>query len=120
MYNQGLNPKIEKLYPPVKFPVPRTTPQISDLIKWDYSQSWFVPKWKPMRGPYDYRFQVDSIDKYLLDHAIDGKPLFPATGYVYLAWWGLSRKLQKKLEEINVIVEDFKIHQPSLLSPSKY
>ena len=92
---------------------------ICDLIKWDHSQSFHVPVWKPMRSSFIQQFQLDSADSYLLDHFIDGRALFPATGYIYLAWTALAKKLQKKIDEIDVVIEDFKILRPTFLSPSK-
>jgi fatty acid synthase len=34
------------LYPKVQFPVPRGTPFISPLIKWDHSKKWWVINFK--------------------------------------------------------------------------
>lgn len=120
LYTEGLNPKIENLYPPVAFPVPRNTPIISDLIEWNHSQSWLVPKWRQISGTYEHKFCIDANDSYLLDHFIDGKSLFPATGYVFLAWQALAKKLLKKPEEINIVIEDFRILRAIIISPSKY
>jgi len=44
LYESGYNPQIEKLYPKVQYPVPRGTPFLSPLIKWDHSKSWLVSK----------------------------------------------------------------------------
>lgn len=92
---------------------------ICDLIEWDHSQSFHVPKWKPSTGSFIYSFQVDSNDSYLLDHFINGRSLFPATGYVYLAWKALAKKLQKNSDDLNVTVESLKIHRPTILTPGK-
>lgn len=92
---------------------------ICDLIEWNHSQSFFVPAWRPATSSYLHKFQVDSIDSYLLDHFIDGRALFPATGYIYLAWKALAKKTEKNSEDINVVVENFKIHRPTILSPGK-
>jgi fatty acid synthase len=40
LYEYGFNPQIKELYPKVQFPVPRGTPFISPLIKWDHSKKW--------------------------------------------------------------------------------
>lgn len=120
LYLEGLNPKIEKLYRPVRFPVPRGTPQISDLIKWNHSQPHVVPKWRYISGAYAHKFQVDTADNYLLDHFIDGRALFPATGFVWLAWQALAKKIQSgSIEDLNIVVEDFKIHRATLLNPAR-
>lgn len=120
LYLEDLNPKIENLYRPVKFPVPRNTPMICDLIQWDHSQTFHVPIWKPISSSFTQRFHIESTDSYLLDHFIDGRALFPATGYIYLAWTALARKLQKSIEDVDVVIENFKIHRPTFLSPSEH
>ena len=37
LYELGINPSIDKLYPPVEYPVSRGTPSIGSLMKWDHS-----------------------------------------------------------------------------------
>ncbi|CAL1284486.1 unnamed protein product [Larinioides sclopetarius] len=109
LYNEGINPKIERLYKPVKFPVPRGTPMISDLIKWNHSQSFFVPKFSTRSSEFSREFRFDKEDAYLLDHKIDGKTIFPAAGFVYLAWEALAMKHQKDFKEMSIVIEDFEI-----------
>lgn len=40
MYTNGLNPKIQNLYPKVTFPVGRGTPTMHSLPLWDYNTQW--------------------------------------------------------------------------------
>lgn len=40
IYNTGVNPHIEALYPKVHYPVSVGTPSIASLIKWDHSDDW--------------------------------------------------------------------------------
>ncbi|GBM39322.1 Fatty acid synthase [Araneus ventricosus] len=117
LYNEGLNPKIERLYPPVQFPVPRGTPMISDLIKWNHSQSFKVPRYTLKTSEYSREFRFDKDDAYILDHKIDGRSLFPATGYIFLAWDALASKLQKNCGEMSIVVENFKIHRATVITP---
>ena len=120
LYVEGLNPKIENLYRPVKFPVPRGTPSISDLIQWNHNQSYFVLKWKYLSGAYVHQFHIEATDSYLLDHFIDGRSLFPATGYLWLAWQAFVKRSQSiNAEALNFVVEDFKIHRATLISPAR-
>ncbi|KAG8183232.1 hypothetical protein JTE90_014407 [Oedothorax gibbosus] len=115
LYTEGLDVRVDRLYPAVKFPVPRGTPFISDLLKWDHSQSYFVPKFLPTSSEYSKDVFVEKEDAYLLDHRIDGRSLFPATGYVYLAWEALATKMSKNLLETSVVVENLKIHRATIL-----
>ncbi|GFS52214.1 fatty acid synthase [Trichonephila inaurata madagascariensis] len=116
LYNEGVDPKIERLYPPVQFPVPRGIPSISDLIKWNHSQSFNVPKYTSKTSEFSMEFKFDKDDAYILDHKIDGRSLFPATGYIYLAWEALASKLQKNCQEMPVVIENFKIHRPTVIT----
>lgn len=67
---------IERLYPPVEFPVSRGTPMISPLLEWDHTVDYFVSKFEFQQ---DYksgerRFTVAFEDHpYLSGHVIDGK-----------------------------------------------
>ncbi|GBN01352.1 Fatty acid synthase [Araneus ventricosus] len=115
LYVEGVNPKIERLYPPVKFPVPRGTPMISDLIRWNHSESYFVPKYSPKSRVFSREFNFLGNDGYILDHKINRKPLFPATGFIYLAWEALASKKEKPVEELPVVIERFKIHKPVVI-----
>ncbi|KFM59156.1 Fatty acid synthase, partial [Stegodyphus mimosarum] len=119
LYLEGLDPKIERLYPPVKFPVPRSTPMLSDLIKWNHSHSFSVPKWAPSSTTFVLGFDLQNDDSYLMDHKLDGRSLFPATGYIYLAWKALAEKHKKAMDELPVVIENFKIRRATVLNPSK-
>ncbi|GFT20117.1 fatty acid synthase, partial [Nephila pilipes] len=117
LYTEGVDPKIERLYPAVQFPVPRGVPSISDLIKWNHSQSYNVPKYTSKTSEFALEFKFDKDDAYILDHKIDGRALFPATGYVYLAWEALASKLQKNSQEMPVVIENFKIYRATVITP---
>ncbi|GIY14144.1 fatty acid synthase [Caerostris darwini] len=118
LYIEGMDPKVERLYPPVEFPVPRGTPSISDLIKWDHSQSFHVPKYKPATGKYVRKFLFDKGDSYLLDYKIGGRSVFPPSGHVQLAWEALASKQQKTFQDVAVEVRNLKIHKCIPISPT--
>lgn len=67
---------LDKLYPPIDYPVSRGTPKISSLLRWDHSASLFVSKFEtktPESG--ERRFVINSANKdyaYLSGHLIDG------------------------------------------------
>ncbi|GFT81890.1 fatty acid synthase, partial [Nephila pilipes] len=123
LYDLGLNPDIEKLYPEVQFPVPKNTPMISPLIKWDHSRNWFVPRWDERLGSSEMIVDVDvgsedSSEKYLLDHCVDGRILYPACGYLLLAWKALAEMVHKDYESLPVVFEDVAIHRATIVSKS--
>ncbi|XP_008826418.1 fatty acid synthase [Nannospalax galili] len=116
-----INPNI--LFPPVEFPAPRGTPLISPHIKWDHSQTWDVPAAEHFPNGsssssatvYNIDASPESPDHYLVDHCIDGRVIFPATGYLCLVWRTLARNLGLSLEETPVVFEDVTLHQATIL-----
>uniref|UniRef100_A0A803V968 Fatty acid synthase n=1 Tax=Ficedula albicollis TaxID=59894 RepID=A0A803V968_FICAL len=120
----GINVLGNNLFPSVKYPVPVGTPLISPYIKWDHSQDWDVPKAEDFPGGskgsasgsvYNIDVSPDSPDHYLTGHCIDGRVLYPATGYLVLAWRTLSRSLGMAMEEMAVMFEDVTIHQATII-----
>ena len=121
LHAAGLKPAIEKLYPKVEFPVPRGTPSISSLIKWDHSTTWGVPLYPDFFNPSasaDFTVNVDlqeNDDGYLAGHSIDGRVLYPATGYLFLAWKMLAKKKNVSFDELPVEFENVTLHRATIL-----
>uniref|UniRef100_A0A8C6ZHS1 Fatty acid synthase n=1 Tax=Nothoprocta perdicaria TaxID=30464 RepID=A0A8C6ZHS1_NOTPE len=120
----GINVLGNNLFPLVEYPVPVGTPLISPYIKWDHSQDWDVPKAEDFpsgskgsssASVYNIDVSPDSPDHYLVDHCIDGRVLYPATGYLVLAWRTLARSLGMGMEQTAVTFEDVTIHQATIL-----
>lgn len=57
----------------------------------------------------------ESPDYYLTGHCIDGRVLYPATGYLVLAWRTLLRSLGAVMEHTPVTFEDITIHRATIL-----
>lgn len=57
----------------------------------------------------------ESSDYYLIGHCIDGRVLYPATGYLVLAWRTLARSLGITMEQMPVVFEEVTIHQATIL-----
>uniref|UniRef100_A0A8V1ANX5 Fatty acid synthase n=1 Tax=Gallus gallus TaxID=9031 RepID=A0A8V1ANX5_CHICK len=120
----GINVLGNNLFPPVEYPVPVGTPLISPYIKWDHSQDWDVPKAEDFpsgskgsasASVYNIDVSPDSPDHYLVGHCIDGRVLYPATGYLVLAWRTLARSLGMVMEQTAVMFEEVTIHQATIL-----
>ncbi|CAH1176264.1 unnamed protein product [Phaedon cochleariae] len=96
LYEHGYTLPIEKLFPKVDFPVSRGTPMISSDIKWIHDRKWeFDDISKDTTGRRDKVFQIGLKNKqwsFISGHIIDGRILFPAAGYLYLAWQTLEKK----------------------------
>ncbi|XP_047400181.1 fatty acid synthase isoform X1 [Sciurus carolinensis] len=122
----GIDVNPDALFPPVALPAPRGTPLISPLIKWDHSQAWDVPAMEHFPSGsssasatvYNVDTSPESPDHYLLDHCIDGRALFPATGYLCLVWRTLAHRLGMPLEQVPVVFEDVTLHQATILPRS--
>ncbi|XP_039571793.1 fatty acid synthase [Passer montanus] len=120
----GINVLGNNLFPSVEYPVPVGTPLISPYIKWDHSQDWDVPKAEDFpagskgsasASVYNIDVSPESPDHYLIGHCIDGRVLYPATGYLVLAWRTLARSLGVAMEEMAVMFEDVTIHQATII-----
>lgn len=119
----GINVDPSGLLPPVAFPAPRGTPLISPHILWDHSQTWDVPAAEHFPSGsnfssttvYNIDIGSESPDHYLVDHCIDGRVLFPATGQLCLVWKTLARTLGQSMEQMPVVFEDVTLHQATLL-----
>ena len=122
LYELGINPSIEKLYPKVEYPVSRGTPSIGSLMKWNHSQKY------SMRTFPDYNFRTTASDmnitidiklneqNFYSGHCIDGNILFPATGYLMLAWRIYAGSLAKPWNEVPVVWEQVQFKRAVFIS----
>ena len=108
LYELGYNLSIDKLYPPVQWPVARGTPSINSLIQWDHSIEYhrklYPERWCRANAA-DMNVTINCISKedlFYLDHCIDGSPIFPATGFLMLAWRKLSSSIGKEIGRAHV------------------
>ncbi|XP_028912877.2 LOW QUALITY PROTEIN: fatty acid synthase [Ornithorhynchus anatinus] len=123
LHLSGVNVDSNKIFPPTEYPAPVGTPLISPFIKWDHSQTWDVPTPKDFpNGSGDDSSSVytvdtgsESPDHFMTGHCIDGRVLYPATGYLVLAWKTLARSLGLVMEQMPVVFEDVTIHQATIL-----
>ena len=107
-----------------QYPVPLDTPSIAPYMKWDHSQEWDVPKLEQFLcggsgGVNSFNFDIDispsSQDNYLEGHRIDGRVLFPATGYLVLAWRALAKKMGLIPDKLGVTFANVEIHRATIL-----
>ncbi|XP_067860263.1 fatty acid synthase [Heptranchias perlo] len=124
IYSSGVNLDSNKLYPPVEYPSPVGTSLISPFIIWDHSKIWDIPTVEHFSSGsggltsaavFNIDINPESPDHYLVDHSIDGRVLYPATGYLVLAWRALLRFLGAVMEKTPVIFEDIIIHRATIL-----
>lgn len=122
LYQLGFHPSIEKFYPSVQFPVSRGTQSLSPLVKWDHSQSWLVTQYPEYFNPSsnaDFTVKCDineAEDEYIADHCVDGRILFPATGYLLLAWKMLAKCKGQFYDKMPVLFENVTLHRATILT----
>lgn len=119
------------LFPSVSVPVSNTTPMLSPLVVWDHSNNWPVPTAEEFTalgnsgvgsgsaGSFEIDMSsADSEYAYLADHIIDGRILFPATGYLVLAWKQLAKFIGQSFGHFPVVFENIGIHRATILPSS--
>ena len=122
LYEWGLNPSIENLYPKVEFPVSRNTASIGNLIKWDHSVQYYYRKYPEIFNrstASDMNFIINMVltdENFYAGHCIDGNILFPATGYLMLAWRQFAAYLGKTWEQVPVVFENVQFKRAVFLS----
>ncbi|XP_076644466.1 fatty acid synthase [Halictus rubicundus] len=121
LYNAGIQLQLANIYPPVQFPVSRSTPMISPHIRWDHSNEWFVPVYTQRQKITTSErildiYLEDENYEYMVHHVIDGRNLVPATGYLILVWETVSMLQGKLFDEVSVVFEDIKFERATTLS----
>lgn len=88
LFAAGAQPAVGALYPAVPFPVPRGTPGLASHVRWDHSLEWSVAHFgnASRSGENVIEYDVSRPDDgFITGHNIDGRVLFPATGYLVSA-----------------------------------
>lgn len=92
LFEAGLQPQVQYLYPKVQFPVSLGTPMISSKIKWQHSRSFFTPTCETKIKQKQRRtFDIDLNDSHwaaIEGHNIDGKTM-----------WSLKLKSNLRFQE---------------------
>ncbi|XP_060535886.1 fatty acid synthase [Cylas formicarius] len=119
IYMAGAQPQLGNIYHPVSFPVGRGTPMLNSMVEWDHSIEWSVASFAG-KGSRSGELVVDvdlskDQDKYLAGHAIDGRVLFPATGYLTLVWKTFAKLRNEDFEQMPVILEDVQFHRATIM-----
>lgn len=133
LYNEGINLNIMNNYELIKYPVSSiNVPCISPLItsQWDHSQQQ-----QQRNSKYDICtpvFRTIQQAKYVIDlgingeyafiagHQINGRCLFPATGYLVLVWKTFARLHGfKTYRQMSVVFKSVQFHRPMISLVSK-
>ncbi|XP_033747566.1 fatty acid synthase-like [Pecten maximus] len=122
-YIEGIRLNPLGLFPAVQLPAPRGTPMISPSLGWDHSQTWavadqgdFITEGLPCLFEID--FSAESKYHYIIDHRINGLDLFPASGYLTLAWRALARVWGQLYTQMPVSFSNVLFHRATILPKS--
>ena len=129
LYNEGINVNIMANYEPIAFPVPVNVPFISSLIaaQWDHSQQWKIPTYEMFtqssgagqQAKHEIDVNNDSEYAFIRGHQIDGRCLFPATGYLTLVWKTFAKiHHYEDYRHMSVLFEQIQIHRATICSLS--
>ncbi|XP_062142807.1 fatty acid synthase [Drosophila sulfurigaster albostrigata] len=105
----------------INYPVSRGTPMLSSLIGWDHRQKWSYPKFKGGRQGTQQSIELDlskEENTFLAGHTIDGRILFPATGYITLVWMMLAQQQDRDYQRTPVVFSDVVFHRATILGLS--
>nr|QLI61974.1 fatty acid synthetase 2 [Streltzoviella insularis] len=119
LYGAGAQPQPARLYPPVRFPVSRGTPGLGSFVKWDHSIEWSVAHYgnAARTGENIIEFDLSKADDaFIGGHNIDGRILFPATGYLTLVWRTVAKLHNKKPEETAIVLENVQFRRATIVS----
>ncbi|KAF5286580.1 hypothetical protein FQA39_LY16263 [Lamprigera yunnana] len=116
LYELGFQLNLERLYSNQGRPV--RAPLIPPLIEWNHDHDWHVYRYKPkMLHKKVVSISLENSDwKFLSGHVVNGLNLFPATGYLYLAWTFYAEINHLHLDEVKIVLEDVKFLRSCLLS----
>ncbi|CAG7784754.1 unnamed protein product [Allacma fusca] len=96
------------------------TPTISPLIKWDYGETWYTPhnrqEFNKHKGA---RFDIDLSnpgDSFYEGHCIEGKIIFPATGYLLLVWKFFSSQIHLEVDQCPVVFQNVRFERLTFLN----
>lgn len=92
---------------------------INSMVEWDHATEWAVASFAG-KGARSGECVIDvdlstENDKYLIGHTIDGRVLFPATGYMTLAWKTFAKLKNTDFEKQPVIFENVQFHRATIM-----
>ena len=129
LYMNGLNVRLSQLYGVPKLPLPSTTPSLSPLVKWNHEKNYSMERDFVREGSNVYTMRYKSImypfypntpeDSYILDHKVDARVLFPATGYMGIAMSCLCRIKNLEIQDVAIELSDITFIRATIVDPEK-
>ncbi|KAK6640571.1 hypothetical protein RUM44_012267 [Polyplax serrata] len=120
LYEAGCQPQLANLYPTVEYPVSKGTGMISPFVRWEHSQDWYITSYRMQEklksGERSVVVNVKDEDfEYLTGHVIDGRTLFPATGYLALVWETVGMMIGQIYTQLAIVFENVRFNRATTL-----
>ncbi|XP_065204299.1 fatty acid synthase-like isoform X2 [Planococcus citri] len=124
IYTSGCCSKLYHLYPPVQFPVSRSTPMISPLVKWKHDEKWPIGKLGAdtlVSGSQNVFINPQSDGfKFLKDHGVNGINVYPGIAYLVIVWQTLAKMQKKKWRDLPVVFEQVRFERVTEIPDKGY
>ncbi|KAJ8720391.1 hypothetical protein PYW07_012434 [Mythimna separata] len=108
LYEAGINPKVDVLYPKIEFPVSTETPLLSHFAEWEHSEDWPTLTFKEkeeIRTAAERNVVLSTQDddyNFLEGHIRDGANVLPEAAILVLVWETLSMHIGKNYKDQSV------------------
>ncbi|XP_065221123.1 fatty acid synthase-like isoform X2 [Planococcus citri] len=110
IYEAGCEMELSYLYPPIEFPVSKSTPMISPSIKWNHDQADQIDEINTGFLQSSERtfviYPKSKEHEYIQGHIIDGRNLYPGFGYLWLVIETIASLRQKQISELSIVFEN--------------
>ncbi|XP_061721884.1 fatty acid synthase-like [Cydia pomonella] len=119
VYAAGAQPQVSRLYPPVSWPVSRGTPGLAAHVGWDHSVEWRVADYKTAARSGENIIEYDlnkPDDAFIAGHNIEGRVIFPNTGYLTLVWRTVAKMNNLDMEQAAVVLENVNFRRATIMS----
>ncbi|KAI1283697.1 Fatty acid synthase [Halotydeus destructor] len=126
VYIAGHHVNFEALYAQPTGPLPTSTPFFSPLVKWNHGKTYSLVHYIGDESnnfyyrtskSIDFEFEhSNALDTFVYDHVIDGRKLFPATGYLMLAWYTLAETIKKNPLDLIVRWSNVRYNRATVLN----
>lgn len=103
------------------FPVPRGTPMLSPLIRWDHSETWddgCNSSTKASGCDYDIDISPGAEFEFLSGHIFDGRIIIPAACYLILVWKTWAKINEQQPEETIISLRDTRLYNAVVIPKS--
>ena len=128
LYMRGCNEiRLGGLYQQIKFPVSSSTSSVSPLIKWRHDKDWTVYKapdfFTNRLTKRRFHFDYAGFCHPFSGHKIDGRIIFPASGYLFSVWQSYAHTSidvnPDSYLDSEVTFKDVRLHRAILVEPGE-